>query len=815
MDERLQHVVFERLQAEGALDQDWSILVIAACTGDDELDDVLDAPKRLSTQQPQPPPAPEIPLGAFLKSITIQGFRGIGPEATLELNPGPGLTLIVGRNGSGKSSFAEAAELLLTGDSKRWQGRAKVWKEGWRNLHHPYPALIEAELLVEGEGPVVVTRQWDANSELEPAFTSVQPKGKPTTDLSFLGWKRALVTYRPFLSYNELGSMLDEGPSKLYDAIATVLGLEELVDAQKRLANARLARSRDLEAAKSRATLLVERLAKVDDPRASIARAALAPKQWDLDALGAMITSGSEASAGDIGLLRQAVSVEGPDLEAIDATCDQLNAAADALHAAATTDAEKAWQVAELLKGALAYHEKHRDADCPVCGNPEALSSKWRQDASDEIENLHRQAAQASHAREQLQHALSNAGRLCATPPVLLNNVSKVGIDPEALKRIWQQWYDEASAISDPRELAGYFRDNSPILADALDDFRKQASVELDRREDAWRPIATELAAWLPIARTALEGVGKIKNLSAAEKWLKSATDAVRNERFGPIAQSSLEIWNRLRQNSNVSLEEISLAGAGPQRRVALEVTVDGTQGAALSVMSQGELNSLALSLFLPRATLDESPFRFVIIDDPVQSMDPTRVDGLARGLQDAAKTRQVIVLTHDERLSDSVRRLGIEATVMAVTRRPNSVIELRRSSHPVKNYIDDAMTLVNTKELTDEVRRRVIPTFCRSAVEAACHEVTRKRRLEAGRPHDEVEETLRSANRLTMLTSLALFDDDGRGGDVMSRLNKFGGWAGTVFKAINKGAHEGYSGNLYKMVQDTEELCKRILTLR
>ena len=50
--------------------------------------------------------------------------------------------------------------------------------------------------------------------------------------------------------------------------------------------------------------------------------------------------------------------------------------------------------------------------------------------------------------------------------------------------------------------------------------------------------------------------------------------------------------------------------------------------GAALGVMSQGELHSLALSLFIPRATLPESPFRLIVIDDPVQSMDPARVDG-------------------------------------------------------------------------------------------------------------------------------------------------------------------------------------------
>jgi hypothetical protein len=33
--------------------------------------------------------------------------------------------------------------------------------------------------------------------------------------------------------------------------------------------------------------------------------------------------------------------------------------------------------------------------------------------------------------------------------------------------------------------------------------------------------------------------------------------------------------------------------------------------------MSQGEVNALSLSVFLPRARLPSSPFRFLVIDDP------------------------------------------------------------------------------------------------------------------------------------------------------------------------------------------------------
>jgi hypothetical protein len=159
--------------------------------------------------------------------------------------------------------------------------------------------------------------------------------------------------------------------------------------------------------------------------------------------------------------------------------------------------------------------------------------------------------------------------------------------------------------------------------------------------------------------------------------------------------------------------------------------------------MRQGELHSLALSLFLPRATLPESPFRFICIDDPVQSMDPSRVDGLARALADAALTRQVIVFTHDDRLPSAVRRLGLPATIHTVTRRAQSVVEVRQTADPVSTLLDDARAIALTDDLPEEVASRVVPGFCRAAVEAACMERVRRRRLLRGDTHEEVEELL------------------------------------------------------------------------
>ena len=124
------------------------------------------SPGRAPTQESPAPKKP--PRTAFLLRLTAQGFRGIGPKATLDLTPG--LTLVVGRNGSGKSSFAEGLELLLTGETYRWSQRSKVWRDGWRNFRHPKAALSQKGWGLEDSdgGVVYLARDDQRTRQREP-----------------------------------------------------------------------------------------------------------------------------------------------------------------------------------------------------------------------------------------------------------------------------------------------------------------------------------------------------------------------------------------------------------------------------------------------------------------------------------------------------------------------------------------------------------------------------------------------------------------------------------------------------------------------
>ena len=262
-----------------------------------------------------------------------------------------------------------------------------------------------------------------------------------------------------------------------------------------------------------------------------------------------------------------------------------------------------------------------------------------------------------------------------------------------------------------------------------------------------------------------------------------------------PLAEESGRIWETLRQESNIDLGGITLTGAGNHRRVAIDVSVDGVEGAALGVMSQGELHALGLALFIPRATSPESPFRFLLIDDPVQAMDPAKVDGLAMVLADAGQSRQVVVFTHDNRLPEAIRRLQLPATIWEVVRKPGSEVELRKLGDPVDRYLADAAALSKTAELSPEIRGPVVAGLARSALEAAAHSAYRRAKIAAGVPHADVEAAIETSTTTIQTLALGFYGDASQADKVFGRLNQISPAHADAFRACKEGVHGGTFG--------------------
>jgi hypothetical protein len=792
-------------------------LVFAAMLGQDELRSALGG---VSPPRPEPPAPADSddadPAGAYLSRIEVRGFRGIGETAAIDLVPGPGLTIVVGRNGSGKSSFAEAAELALTGHNLRWADRTQDWKDGWRNLHVDGDRYVRIGLAIDGRaGGATVECRWAEGAALDDRRSFLQLAGERRGSTADLDWERPLALYRPFLSYSELGRLIGGRPKDMYDSLHSVLGLDRMVELEDQLKGARRECDQVRKLADSELPALREALAAHPDSRARTAEQLLDTDPADLDLLDQLAAGDDTGSDETAAALRAIEALALPERDQMATTVAELQRALRQTTELAETPAAEARTVAGLLRDALRYHAHHPDQPCPVCGG-RTLDAQWAQAAGAQAARLMAQAEQLEQAHQAVRMALRRLRELVPPTPVgLPADPGDPTVDPTAVRTAWGNW-DDLLRHDDAAQVAGAALDRFDALAAALASLRAAASQALHRHQQAWRPIAGQLGAWVQVALRSRRAGTVYPAARKAVDWLVGVGKQIRNQQLAPLADQATAIWTLLRQDSNVDLGAIRLAGTGPARKVDLSVAVDGEPGTALGVMSQGELHALALSLFLPRATMAASPFRFLVIDDPVQSMDPAKVYGLAQVLDRAAASRQVVVFTHDDRLPTAIRHLQLSARLVVVSRRERSQVsvDVDKLGDPAYRYLDDARAIARDDDVTPSLRATVASSLIRQAIEARCHDLVRVRRMRAGLPHADIEAALGEITTVRQALALVLFDDPHRGGDVGAHLKQHHPRGVRVVGAANTGTHDDLGGiTLRDLIYDAGRLIDWLAT--
>lgn len=145
------------------------------------------------------------------------------------------------------------------------------------------------------------------------------------------------------------------------------------------------------------------------------------------------------------------------------------------------------------------------------------------------------------------------------------------------------------------------------------------------------------------------------------------------------------------------------------------------------SIFSEAQLNCLGLSFYAVTAYSQDNPLDFVIIDDPVQSMDQSHIENFKDGYLQRmlASGRQILLLTHMQTLALSVdtlyRHLGpYSLEVASYTRHGPEIIEteeaLNRMLKDIRFYKDG-----------DSHRRRLAGSILRKFLERFVKELYRK----------------------------------------------------------------------------------------
>ncbi len=781
--------VLELASDDDTLTERVQLLILGALDSDQGLEDALGGQGQTIaevTAVQQPP----TPIGAYLRSVKVAGFRGVGPEVTVRFHPGPGLTIIAGRNGSGKSSIAEALEMALTGSNYRWDHqKTAVWTANWRNLHGKVPAEIRVELAEDGKGITTIGVDWSSDAGLREGTYWVQRQSeKRRPGRETLGWEGPLDLYRPLLSYDEVGGVLEGTPSGLYDKLHSLLGLEPITEGQTRLAAASRRLQAPIAEAKTFHTELKSLLGHSADPRAAQALKLLAKRAPDRAAVQALATGSPGVPGGQLDKLRGLAQISWPAPADVELAADELRSAVGGLAGLASLATQLLASRSRLLTQALEMHRAHGEIDCPVCGVGR-LDEDWAFATQAALDVDRSQTAGLRAAQDRLDAARRDARRLVdgVRPLPLIDDAELTEYDAAAqAQAVW------SSAPAEDLGLADHLVSAAAPLAESYGPLQDQARQLVAAREDLWAPLALRLGQWVGLASASAESAPLVADVKSAAEWLKARAGDLRNQRLAPLADRARAIWAQLRQESNVDLGAVRLEGQMTSRHVELSAEVDGVAAGALGVMSQGELHALALSLFLPRATAPESPFRFIVLDDPIQAMDPAKVQGFVQVLQELAVDRQVIVLSHDDRLPAAVRRAKVKAAIFEVTRNAGSGVTITESSHPASRYLDDGFALAQDDGVPADVKGRVIPGLCRMALETIAFEVFESGVIAKGGTRQAVEQEWAGASRLRQRLALALH------GDKSAVITKWlvTGRHSEAFEVCNRAVHSGSVGD-------------------
>ena len=631
----------------------------------------------------------------YLASISVEGFRGIGPRTDLRLEPQLGLTLIYGANGSGKSTFVEALDVLLTGSTARFAGRGREWRSAWANAHSPNRGRIAAEFVVEDRDARrdTIQRDWTSADLTTASGEKDDSLWEAVQTIGDRDVADATDRFRPILGYGELGPLFEE--------------------------------SEPLDDLKSPETYGVTQFAQHIRSRASI-------RDEMTDALWEFIT----------------------DPQHRNGFYDELSA-----WSWITRNVPDETRVPSVVGDLAADTVLRSPADW-----------KWATFTT-EYENV------TGSDNEISRKSLFDVAR--AYLPQFADQIRKS----------ITQSYVKARIQEDGEELGVY----------------------LSKRFFAYSPRARVYAEML--------------------------LNEIYSARLEQFSQRASNFWQKIRRSSDVRFEKLSLGqhrqttmyGTMPRLRVSLGLTIDDL-AIERGALSQGELHSLALSVFLPTLMNPGSPFGFAVIDDPVQVMDEHAVDGLAEVLRDAAEELQVIVFTHDERLPRALRLLDIEHTLINITRSAGSVVQCEVALDSVIRALEDAQIEAREAGEDDSDNSWMdVGVHCREAVEQACIKAAEQRLRKADVSPSDIQRELDYAvynERLSTrkLMALAIWgdpDDLNKVAPHVTQHEKGGAWINDAIDHANALFHRNreqvpairsvYDNDLDTLVEVTRNVVKWI----
>jgi recombinational DNA repair ATPase RecF len=656
--------------------------------------------------------------------VDIEGFRGFNRRQRINLDASA--VIVVGPNGTGKTSFFDAIQWLLLGSLERLEKwRVRRNDEHIANRYRgSEPAVVEAELEIQGkrihlrrqgrydvgllewEADGVTARGEDAERKLSDALGA-----RAGQDV------RSLLMTSALLQQDVVREVLEDKPAERYRHLAALLGLDELgtfeAEARKRadrLSSAGKAARQALRDAEARVEMLGDRVTSQErdmqlagDVRAARARVVdrLSAEDTTVRVSRVPTTSADAAlaqqQAETLGrqlaeLLRAAQDLEARRPQATPPAPTELAARQHAVAAARAVVEQAEREVAAARERlaeatarssqlvALAAQAIDLLSDtCPVCGQDidehdlhQHLERRIEGAEEGNLNSLRQDVARRETELTAATTALTKSEAEFAPLAAAADRAKELEVDE-------QRWRGSMAALQPPQP--------APLELVELASIHAGDVTALDRTVQALRVVWAALGDLAAVLRSdasdaqlletraqlrrAEEGVPPLRE--AAQLASKQEEDgktvhsaatravtAVTEKRFRRLAPTVQDIYWRLDPHPSFTTLDFDL-DVYRSRGIASPVVRDTSESVTadpLLVFSSSQANVTALSYFLALGwAAGHQAVPFVLLDDPLQSMDDVNTLGFADLCRHIRRHRQLVVSTHEARLGSLLAR--------------------------------------------------------------------------------------------------------------------------------------------------------------
>lgn len=636
----------------------------------------------------------------MIRTLTISGFRGVVHPLVIDLTKGgkPVSLMVFGRNGAGKSSITDGWEWFHTGSIEH------LAREG--AMASAYPSRLPGGSAPRESYVEIVFHDQAGGTVRQSVGTG---RTSASTNPAGLAWFRERTTHPCHIRFEDLNRFVYLTKSERFDSLAELMGFKEQVELQKQLRRVekkiadQLTSARRTEQQRALAVKTHFKLSQNDDAADEAVVARLAGLFSRHAIVNVATWVDVEAGRAELALRIETDerAKELKDVEAFGRCVDRLSVPEldEALKSYSTALMtflkEEQAGVADLLlglyeKGEAALNRQRlaesaqgiEEGDiCPLCGQEytgdllghiqtelQALDAvRQLRDRADTARMELRKLLPAKSAlAEDLATTVADAGssaaqfelddieKHCTELDELLAEL-KEEITPrpqeiarDAADRIVSFSARLKNAVSQAKTAKTRLRKTVTERAAALSD-----SGERARLVDDHTKVVRGLGLWSEFKKASRQVLALTHCHDEFKALVERYVDMNVNDvdtRFSAISSDVDRYFGILEAHTEGVAHAALRLLRDQDRAVVLEVEFRGERiSPAYSYLSESQLNSFGLAVFLASVRHINRDFRVVILDDVVNSFDAYKRPQMIRLLKQEFQDFQFIVLTHDD----------------------------------------------------------------------------------------------------------------------------------------------------------------------